>query len=468
MKLLTAALLFCSVLFIGSCYADLDWPMVNGCRERTSWAEGELSLSPPFDEIVVHETSADHVTCVDNVLYLSRGSTPSIIAAYDVAAGIELWSFEMPGSEGGPGCVPAVGESLVYCGGYDGMGLHAVDRFTGEQRWLKEIGSLYTRNPILDNDRVYVVQDSLYCLDSRSGETVWTYPISGQNTPAVDETQVYAAIGSHTIALDKLTGEEQWYVPTGQRSTKGLCVDDEALYTVEGLTILSRNKNGGQVIWEKDVPNDVAWLVGGGVALSDAFLCYVSWQDSLGVGRITALEKSTGGYLWHYSFEDEGVQTPTIANGIVYVVGRSPRILWGFDLATGVPVFSETLASFYDQPVVADHALYVTATASGIYEFRNAVGCNPSGATRRITLEQNYPNPCRDVALIPFHLEELGTVRLTVIDMTGRVIRTVRHADFSTGRQKIAIDTSRLSPGTYIYRLEIAGHAVSRKLTVLR
>ncbi|MCC7439386.1 MAG: T9SS type A sorting domain-containing protein [Armatimonadetes bacterium] len=77
-------------------------------------------------------------------------------------------------------------------------------------------------------------------------------------------------------------------------------------------------------------------------------------------------------------------------------------------------------------------------------------------ATARLT---NYPNPFAGSTTIHFRLPASGTVRLRVVDLMGREVRTIANQAMETGEHSIAWDArdgtnQPVAAGHYICRLE--------------
>jgi hypothetical protein len=89
-------------------------------------------------------------------------------------------------------------------------------------------------------------------------------------------------------------------------------------------------------------------------------------------------------------------------------------------------------------------------------------------AVQAVQLHGSFPNPARTKATIRYALPRAADVRLEVYDLLGRRVMTLAEGRQEPGRRQIQIDASRLSSGTYVYRLVAGGVATSRKLTVVR
>lgn len=78
------------------------------------------------------------------------------------------------------------------------------------------------------------------------------------------------------------------------------------------------------------------------------------------------------------------------------------------------------------------------------------------------------PNPSVGSPTMSFELSRERSVRLTLHDGTGRLVRTLSNGRRSPGRQELALDTSGLVQGVYFVRLSLDGEVLERKIQVLR
>ena len=91
-------------------------------------------------------------------------------------------------------------------------------------------------------------------------------------------------------------------------------------------------------------------------------------------------------------------------------------------------------------------------------------------------LQQNAPNPFRGSTVIRYRIPEGATyqsVRLRVFDLNGRVVRSLIDGEQPPGSYSASWDGRDgrgvpVASGIYLYRLEAAGRALSRKLVVLQ
>ncbi len=82
------------------------------------------------------------------------------------------------------------------------------------------------------------------------------------------------------------------------------------------------------------------------------------------------------------------------------------------------------------------------------------------------SLYQNYPNPFNPSTTISFTLPKSSYVTLKVYDVLGREVAELVNDNLQAGSHSINFDASRLSSGTYFYRLQ-AGDVVQIKKMML-
>lgn len=85
-----------------------------------------------------------------------------------------------------------------------------------------------------------------------------------------------------------------------------------------------------------------------------------------------------------------------------------------------------------------------------------------------VSLDQNYPNPFNPVTSIRYRLDAASEVRLSVYDVTGRLLEVLEQGVRSAGEHEVRFDGSGLSSGMYIYRLEGTGFTETRKMLLIK
>ncbi len=118
----------------------------------------------------------------------------------------------------------------------------------------------------------------------------------------------------------------------GARITADPVVADGRIFAMDaGATVTGLSTAGG-ILWQRDVTpaNDAAGEAsGGGLAYGDGLLVV-----NTGFGDTLALDPVTGQTIWTQDLDAPGSAAPTIAGGLVYVVGRDGRA-WALDADNG-------------------------------------------------------------------------------------------------------------------------------------
>ncbi len=83
------------------------------------------------------------------------------------------------------------------------------------------------------------------------------------------------------------------------------------------------------------------------------------------------------------------------------------------------------------------------------------------------------PNPMREGGLLSFVVEQPGPARVQVLDVSGRVVRTLMDRDAEVGPQQVWFDGAgadgrRLASGLYFYRIVIASGTTTRRFAILK
>jgi len=81
-------------------------------------------------------------------------------------------------------------------------------------------------------------------------------------------------------------------------------------------------------------------------------------------------------------------------------------------------------------------------------------------------LYQNKPNPFGTQTVIGFDLPEASSATLTILDLSGRVIKTIA-GDFERGYNQVTLEAANLPRGVLYYTLETGKFTATRKMVVL-
>jgi hypothetical protein len=125
--------------------------------------------------------------------------------------------------------------------------------------------------------------------------------------------------------------------------------------------------------------------------------------------------------------------------------------------------------TFAGSPIEGSTPVVMTGGAAAAAEARNphderVLGLMPA----ELLVAQNYPNPFNPTTTIRYSLAGDDRVSLRVYDAFGREVATLVDGVQSAGVHQAAFDGSGLASGVYFYALRAGGHAVVRKLTLMK
>lgn len=90
-----------------------------------------------------------------------------------------------------------------------------------------------------------------------------------------------------------------------------------------------------------------------------------------------------------------------------------------------------------------------------------------------VVLHENFPNPFNPLTSIKFDLPQAGRASLRVVDLSGRLVRTLSEGDLPAGTHTIHWDGTnasgqRCASGTYCYQLVTDARVETRKMTLVK
>jgi hypothetical protein len=124
---------------------------------------------------------------------------------------------------------------------------------------------------------------------------------------------------------------------------------------------------------------------------------------------------------------------------------------------------------------VADgYELWMTCLSRGIavlHVITDPVGISSYPQNGRSLSVNNYPNPFNDRTTIRFTLAEPGPAAISIVDISGRLIRNLAGGQFDSGTSVVEWDGcdnqgTRVSPGVYACRLNAGDRSASVKMVV--
>ena|SRR5438105_66960 len=251
--------------------------------------------------------------------------------------GRNVWTWHAGGSVL---AAPLLDRDTLYVSSADGK-LTALNRITGEVRWVADVHEELTTTPTLSDGRLYVMssEESITAVDAETGKSVWKFhrdppggfTIRGNARPVVAHGSVFAGFADGSVvALGSADGVAKWV-----RAVSGtgdyLDVDDLAAPAGDDRVYAASSKAG--VVALDATTGNPTWtapLPGANHLLVDGPRVYASGKSAL-----VALGRGDGKLLWKTSLGNDKYATPAAATGglLVLAIERGPLI--AVDALTG-------------------------------------------------------------------------------------------------------------------------------------
>ena len=446
---------FCSILY------PQDWPMINQNFQRTGYASDEEILLPPLQPEKLIDLGGIPSTMIvaGDILYYIRDGFAITLYAYRLDTDQELWHFTLPGGEGTAGLVPAVWDNLIFVGGQHGEALFALDRYSGEVIWSREVGDLYNHSPLPDGEgRLYLFADSLFCLNASDGTTIWS-STGNFNTPALFAGDLFYGNSEQIISCDASTGEINWARNQNNHASQ-IIANNQGIYSCNDTTVCSYYFDAYKK-WCYPLPDGIQSLhfAEGNALLADSILVLTALNKTENVGMLLAINVNTGEKIWDYKSNARDFFNPAGANGIVYVTGGDPSTIKGFDITDGSLVFADSSRNFIRQPVIAGGKLYVPnypgvmTFSSELSAFENLPYPVPFAY---------YPNPVTRHLQVKWTADNRERCTLKLTTMTGVQVKQI----FLDGGQEYSWPMDDLPEGIYV--LILTSHAVQKGYKIIK
>ncbi len=148
------------------------------------------------------------------------------------------------------------------------------------------------------------------------------------------------------------------------------------------------------------------------------------------------------------------------------VIGRNvptPSYVW-HGLLDEIHLFRRALSAAEIMSIYQAGAAGICTDVTGVASF--------GGESSGLVLAQNYPNPFRSDTAVRFELPSSSNVRLDVVDVAGRLVRSLVDGPKPAGAHVVSWDGrdrsgTNAATGVYAVRLQAGGSVLVRKMVVL-
>ncbi len=479
----------------------LDWPMFRRCAAGSSFTATplgpplELAWATPVPGMVELNSP---VVAKGRVYIGCRSESGRLddagLLCCDAITGVVDWFTPI---SGGVALAPAVAEGVVIATAMTDS-VFGLDASSGQIVWKRKApGNTYKMTaPVFEGNRAWVgAEPALMAIDPADGRAVWTSPPLGPawystmyTTPAVNSSAVHCSfygtpgiIPDGFAILDRFSGATLFQENGTYRAA--VCAGD-TVFVVGGPTVTA------QRVTARDVSGNLLWASpklldqGSGAPALGHGVLVVGGAD----GAIEGFRASNGANLWTrpvgMSLYDmspnrlrvrDTIGTPAIAESVVHV-GSCDGFLYALDLRTGAQLGRTFLGVLIaSSPAISGNMLFVGASDGHLYAFvgketrARGEAWYPAAGALFLALHPPRPNPSTGDVLVEWTIGEPMRVRVDVLDVRGRVVKTLvdgprtSQDDFARwdGRDHAG---NEVAAGVYFLRVRAGDRTSSRKL----
>lgn len=317
-------------------------PVVVGTLAYVTTADGNLralNLGGPSAAWTVNPGGvaagiAPTVATIGGTATLLYGNTAGSLMAYNASTGAALWNIATGG--GAIASSPAVIDGTVYATTNGASGaMVAYDLTTRKLKWkntsqgaLSASGAMAVRNskvfvPLVSPARVVA-------LDQLSGVTLWTYPVAVDSGVTTDATNVYFVSGGTLYSVRQSDGGLNFALALSDAGTSTVPALSGTTLYVGGGNKVKAYSTAGALLWESPAL---------GVSLNQQSPTYANGLVYIaGGGKVFAVKSTDGTLTWSFNYGgsstpfanvvalNDRLYVPSQSNTMFYSFFRSPRI----------------------------------------------------------------------------------------------------------------------------------------------
>jgi len=99
---------------------------------------------------------------------------------------------------------------------------------------------------------------------------------------------------------------------------------------------------------------------------------------------------------------------------------------------------------------------------------RTLTGISNENTPVQFKLNQNYPNPFNPKTTISFELPVKSDVKITILDINGKLVETIMNNEMQAGSHEITWDAASYASGVYFYKMETGSYLDVKKMMLIK
>jgi len=163
------------------------------------------------------------------------------------------------------------------------------------------------------------------------------------------------------------------------------------------------------------------------------------------------------------------VQYRDMWNTVMNENTANPKVRRGLDLYTLFKSqFSRFIGADKVHPDLSEGMNEVARQLAPIVQSVTSIKKIEGFVPDKYKLEQNYPNPFNPSTSIRYSLNKSGFVKISVYDISGRVVQTLVAENQSAGTYEVTFESTDNASGIYFYRMETEKFIETKKMSLLK
>jgi hypothetical protein len=258
--------------------------------------------------------------------------------------------------------------------------------------------------------------------------------------------------------------------------------------TVAGPTVTVTAPNGGEML-AIGSSETITWDYSGSLADVKIDLSRdngSSWES------LTASTPNDGSFTWDVTGPSSALCLVRVSSLDESVLDTGDDVFTIFQPVDWLAVTPESGQCAQGETDILTLQYDATGMADGTYRAYVMLSHNASGSPEVVTvdleisddtsvpespmafaLEGNYPNPFNPVTNISFTLPEAAEVRIDVLDVSGRLVRTLEAGELPAGRRTVSWDGRdneghQVATGVYLARLRAGEFEATSKMVLVK
>jgi hypothetical protein len=186
----------------------------------------------------------------------------------------------------------------------------------------------------------------------------------------------------------------------------------------------------------------------------------------LGVDIATARNRGTLGVV-----TGSGLKLVTVATGnelthTAPIAYASPKVISFTYTAPSTPGV-DTIFSNVDRGIDNNTSVWAFSP-NYVFTVLAATSVENNTVPVSYSLKQNFPNPFNPTTTISFSIPKSEVVRISVYDVTGRVVDELVNDNLTAGNYNTVWDANKFASGVYFYKIQAGDFVEMKKMTLLK